>query len=432
MRNLLVLLLIGHICYSLSISNCTTISKAGSYELNRNLSGAPFGTEYGVSVLSYYTYCLRINSSDVSLNCNGYSINATDSVKDYFGIVVQGSNNLSDSNSISNISISNCKISGYYVSILLGQANYSTIDNLSSSNEHYGSLIYKSDFIRVSNSLVTKPLKAGFYMFESPGNIEFFNNTVNGGFSPTILGGKKHTFFNYGYFITGENISILNNSAINTSGEGFHMENISNADVAHNFAIDNAEIGFAILIGRNISFEMNRAIGNDTSLDVAHSDNLRISTNTFSDSLFVQNTTNSILSYNMVLNSNGQGIGIYKVKNISFIKNSVLNSSDLGSALGFGDIISISDDVYCYNRYDPYFSFRQLYDFQYSNSSNITIKNITCDHSYPEGLCSNPCPEITTQEPATTPTKIHQGCFSLAILLSICLGVFSSVLKVRA
>jgi hypothetical protein len=69
-------------------------------------------------------------------------------------------------------------------------------------------------------------------MFESPGNIEFFNNTVNGGFSPTILGGKKHTFFNYGYFITGENISILNNSAINTSGEGFHMENISNADVA--------------------------------------------------------------------------------------------------------------------------------------------------------------------------------------------------------
>jgi hypothetical protein len=430
MRNLLVLLLIGHICYSLSISNCTTISKAGSYELNRNLSGAPFGTEYGVSVLSYYTYCLRINSSDVSLNCNGYSINATDSVKDYFGIVVQGSNNLSDSNSISNISISNCKISGYYVSILLGQANYSTIDNLSSSNEHYGSLIYKSDFIRVSNSLVTKPLKAGFYMFESPGNIEFFNNTVNGGFSPTILGGKKHTFFNYGYFITGENISILNNSAINTSGEGFHMENISNADVAHNFAIDNNGNGFIILNSTNVIFQSNILKNNDFFLS---KNNLsRLYQNSFFGSVYIENSKYQDIFNNTINSSATDGAAVFNSSFINLQSNYIFNSKYSGFKILFSSDLQLQNNAYCYSNFleggRPY----PIVDLQYSNSSNITIKNITCDHSYPEGLCSNPCPEITTQEPATTPTKIHQGCFSLAILLSICLGVFSSVLKVRA
>jgi parallel beta-helix repeat protein len=267
-------------------------------------------------------------------------------------------------------------------------------------------------------------------MFESPGNIEFFNNTVNGGFSPTILGGKKHTFFNYGYFITGENISILNNSAINTSGEGFHMENISNADVAHNFAIDNNGNGFIILNSTNVIFQSNILKNNDFFLS---KNNLsRLYQNSFFGSVYIENSKYQDIFNNTINSSATDGAAVFNSSFINLQSNYIFNSKYSGFKILFSSDLQLQNNAYCYSNFleggRPY----PIVDLQYSNSSNITIKNITCDHSYPEGLCSNPCPEITTQEPATTPTKIHQGCFSLAILLSICLGVFSSVLKVRA
>src|SRR5512143_1302045 len=98
---LVALLVLAGFSFSVDIGTCTNISSPGTYALTADLTGAPVSSP---EILNG-TACIKINSSGVTLDCAGHTLDGTGSTGFPMGIFVT---------SASGTVVKNCpSISGY-------------------------------------------------------------------------------------------------------------------------------------------------------------------------------------------------------------------------------------------------------------------------------------------------------------------------------
>ncbi|MBU0527001.1 right-handed parallel beta-helix repeat-containing protein, partial [Candidatus Micrarchaeota archaeon] len=170
-------------------SSCMEISSPGDYGIFANIDGAPIS---GSPVSG--TACVKISSSNVSLNCNGFNITNNGTAGTTYGIELNGS--------LTNVSVINCTIANYSIGIAVFNSSNGLLQN--------NTLRYNGIGIQIDPS---------------------YNNTV--------IQNNIYNNSQYGiYLLDSFNNSLLNNTAYNNS-YGFLIEDSSNNSLTNNTAYNN-------------------------------------------------------------------------------------------------------------------------------------------------------------------------------------------------
>ncbi len=391
---LFIALLIG-LCYSNSINSCVNISQSGSYVLSSDLFGAPNAIQTETFTFSKQPYCLKIESSNVDLDCLNHSIFSTDPL-DFFAIIVTGN----ESFNLNNITIRNCRTSGYLSSVFLKSNNNITIHNLVSDKPYYGVYVYRTNFVTISNSVFFNATKYGIFAVKNSSNLYLENDSVLWGPKPVIDDGNSLNFFDSGYYFNGENISLSNVSAINTTGNGFLFENVSNLRIVSSLAQGNSGHGFWIWGSKNVSFD------NDVS--------------SLDDIGFVIDNSNSVNLTSTESSNNTQGIYFSYSNNLS-VSNIISNSNRIcGFCFFTGSNVSVNSIISCNNHHSQLQDLNPSSDILFKFSSSYDLSNTTCNNSYPNGLCDNPCPILSEPDSQSIKTNPNSGnCLSMLLFLPL-------------
>ncbi|MFH2028016.1 MAG: LamG-like jellyroll fold domain-containing protein, partial [Nanoarchaeota archaeon] len=192
------------------IDNCTNITSAGSYILNRSISDAT-------------TTCIKINVSHVDLDCARYTLDGQNSG---VGIYVVGL----AANYLTNITVSNCTITQFSSGFESDYTNHSSFTNIETYyNNAQGFNIYISNHINSTNISSYDNSQWGLLTDMSTHNATFtnilsYNNS---------LGGSQYGGFSF----YGKNNKIRNaNISWNSPGYGIYMRYL------YNSIVDNATL----------------------------------------------------------------------------------------------------------------------------------------------------------------------------------------------
>src|SRR5208283_1991383 len=224
----------------LQSSKCPIITSSGVYSQSSNYIGAP----NSASPLTDST-CVKIAVSNVTFNCNGFTIinNATGGTT--YGILVNGS--------LSNITIKNCPgISNYSVGIYVYQSNNSVITNSTAyNNTQYGFYLYSSSNNAITNSTAYNNTPYGFLLSSGSNN-------------NTITNSIAYNNFYYGFFLanSSNNNTITNSSAYSNSYYGFLLYSSSNNNTITNSSAYSDTTGFYILLASNNTITNSTAYSN--------------------------------------------------------------------------------------------------------------------------------------------------------------------------
>ncbi|MFH1394103.1 MAG: right-handed parallel beta-helix repeat-containing protein [Candidatus Micrarchaeota archaeon] len=190
---------------------CRIISSPGSYQLNSSLSGAPIPAS---EVTDISWACMKIASSNVDFNCNGYSI-SNNGTGPAAGIVINGSTTVD----YTNVTVRNCpSISGYYVGAYVYLSRLDTIRNVSSNNNTLADFyFYGSYYCALDNSTANGSSNYGYYVRDS-----YYTNLSNSAASFNSLGF---------YISTSQITNVTGSRAFNNSGNGFYFWAALDSDV---------------------------------------------------------------------------------------------------------------------------------------------------------------------------------------------------------
>ena len=166
-----------------NISSCELIWKSGKYYLGSNIE------EYSPDLSD----CIKIISSNASLDCKSYTLNMA-KTNGIYGMGVWD-------NVLKNITIKNCNITGFSNGIKLEYINQSLIDNVSVSNSGSGIYLYNSQGNIINRSRL---FSLGYGIF--------FDNSNNN----HITGSYIYDNLNNGLYLSGENNLVYNNFFNNT------------------------------------------------------------------------------------------------------------------------------------------------------------------------------------------------------------------------
>ncbi|OGI12572.1 hypothetical protein A3K64_01555 [Candidatus Micrarchaeota archaeon RBG_16_36_9] len=320
-----------------SISSCRTISTSGTYTLTNNISGG-----------YYVPICININASSVTLDCNGYNINAPD-----WAIFSENTNN---------INIQNCL---FYA-----------------SPEYNGCV--PTLFLNSNSNTMTNNYCGSFVLVNSDGNT--ITNNFDGGVETN---GTGSTISNnnglYGYFVgiySGSNNLVSNNNNASVSvdcggisytiwpypslSSGYASNNNINSNTGYPGAYwnvfetcgnnaatfkNNSGNNFGMSGGINNTFRYNNIING--TFKIMGGINNTISENTLVNSnIAIYGPTYMTVSYGNILNGNTlTGGGIYNEGNDSFFTNNKVSSSPRSSCFRISadrNFVSNNEAYNCY------------------------------------------------------------------------------------
>ena len=219
-RQLALLLLIASVSFSASVTGCMNITSPDSYVLSNALSGANVSAS---DVLSGSLACIKISSSDVALNCNGYQIaNGTGTTT--IGIAVGGG--------LTDVNITNCPlIANYSYGVYALSTNTSVFSNINVANftfaGFYASNVNATTFANdtVSNATGQNATGAAIYGFELiSSQFNSFNNdtmwNITGGNGAAGVNGPGGYVYGFYGSNSGGNSFTNNTIANNTGGSG--------------------------------------------------------------------------------------------------------------------------------------------------------------------------------------------------------------------
>ena len=155
---------------STPITGCTQINSSGDYVLANDVLGAGIpSTSAGGNA------CIRIASSDVSLDCQGHTLTG-ESAGSTHGILIESPTNAP----LSNININNCTITNYGTGIFAPtQTSSSSFTNLNiSNNVGYGFYVWALSGSVVANSTSSRNGESDFYFALTSNNNQILNNTA--------------------------------------------------------------------------------------------------------------------------------------------------------------------------------------------------------------------------------------------------------------
>jgi len=240
-------------------ATCPIITDPGTYYQSMNLSGAPnSASEIG----SGYKACVKVASSNVVFDCNGYIIQNNGTAGTTFGILLNAS--------VSNVTVRDCIVSNYtYGLYLYSSSNDTIVNNSALLNENGFRLENSANSNILTDNLAFNNSAYGFILYQNSDNNALANNTAynngNRGFYlyvgssyNLIADNVAHDNGNRGFYLDTQCSfnNLTNNTAYNNQNRGFHLySNSSYNTLDGNIAYNNSPTGFRIesSIGNNLT-----------------------------------------------------------------------------------------------------------------------------------------------------------------------------------
>jgi len=308
---------------------------------------------------------LIIGTSDITLDCQGYSIQGSGS-----GVGIDIDYN--------NVTIKNCIVRDFANGIYLHDvADYNTlIDNWFYSNEFHGIYLYDAWSNNISYNDVTYNGMNGLYFHDKSKYNDIIDNNFwfNGYHGIQLKGTSDSNDFSANYFYTngwsGMGIDTDNNwiqdcTSRDNLYHGFDIRSTTGNRLIHNWIWYNDQYGIYLYNSTNTQITDDRILGNVyygiyssysnyTTIDVSQFDsNLRIGVylyhsnhNTIQTSYFHQNYNESIYLYyaddNFILDNDIQLSGTRGI-DVRFSKNNIIQFNDVRDSANMGIYLYESD-----------------------------------------------------------------------------------------
>ncbi|MGV8085087.1 MAG: NosD domain-containing protein, partial [Candidatus Bilamarchaeum sp.] len=330
------------------VSQCQMISIPGHYELNQSLSGAPFSVGY------LQLACIQINSSDVDLNCNGFSITNNGTVGNTNAVYVDVGND--------NVTTSDCVLSqytsGYYS---YASSNMQVLNN--SINQITNGIVFYGANGIIANNSIDNGTGMGIFLDGNFGNYVMDNNITNmnlgieaysdtahniwrnnienitsdgilsffyssqGNIANNTVQNASNCFSLADTLTNGSNL-LYNNTAINCTA-GFVLSGNNNNTLRLNQAINSSQYGFLINYSNSTELHNNLVTNySDHGVFIIDSYYANITSNNFSAfyyGIFAVNTSLSNFSNNQILDCSGgiANIGLVNGSQVRIINNTI-------------------------------------------------------------------------------------------------------------
>ncbi len=226
--------------------NCPIISSGGTYTQSMNYTGAPNDASPLVG-----TVCVKILASNVIFNCAGYSINNNATGGITFGIVLNGS---------TNITVKNCpSIYNYSLGIDVYHTNSSNVVNSTASNSSVAALEIDSGYNdSILNATGSASLGYGIEISSSANNtitnstgytLSGYGVYLASSSNNTITNSTGFSGSNAGIFLSGSNSNNLTSDNASGSVYGFDLISSNLNNITGDTASNNTDIGLAIDAG---------------------------------------------------------------------------------------------------------------------------------------------------------------------------------------
>ncbi|MEM3432144.1 MAG: right-handed parallel beta-helix repeat-containing protein, partial [Candidatus Bilamarchaeaceae archaeon] len=308
-------------------NNCPLITSAGLYTQNQNYSGAP----NNAAPLSGYA-CVKITSSNVVFDCNGYSISNNGTGGTTYGILINGS--------LNNITIKNCEISSYRYGVFVYNSNNTNIFNNTVKNSiDYNIYIYIAQGGLLNNNTLYNSTR-GFYLYsvnasEIYNNI-IFNHSAIGFYGNSITNNKiynnsiySNTISNLMLDSNSQNNYVLDNLIYNSS-LSLYIYSSDNNTVLNNSAY-NSEYGGYIYTSNYNNLTNNYFYNNVAGLFLTDSQGTYISDNIVYNNYYGFDFEDSGSAFNYINNNtvynNTIGCLLYSVSGFKFTDNEFYNNT---------------------------------------------------------------------------------------------------------
>jgi parallel beta-helix repeat protein len=374
------------------------------------------------SILTYQMG-MRIFRSKINITQNTIIRDKTTSSNNEYGLSIRY---------CENILIKDNYIFGFHrggvgqAGILFDESKYNIIDNNSILKNKVGIYFWEDSYYNTfTNNTLVDNIEYGIYL-RSFGAIACNNsidqtNTINGDpvlYFYEVYGTKKNPIIIENFTLSGYNTSsvgkiflfycknfIIRNCTIeNSNTEGIHIVESNNIKIYSN-KISNNSVGIFYVGSENINVTENEFLNNGNGIYTFYSTNNRISNNKILESylgienfysdetlisknnismceygIYLEGTTNDIITGNMVLNNNVSGILIYSLDLPIIINNTILGSgeSDIFPMAGLN--LTLIDTVFETVKFvDDYIHFDSLL----MAKNHVTIKAVATDGAAP-------------------------------------------------
>ncbi|MEM4194821.1 MAG: NosD domain-containing protein [Candidatus Anstonellales archaeon] len=151
-------------------SSCMIINYSGEHYIKKNITGALIDVP---NIPGISKACILISASDVVFDCKGYSIRNS-GIADSAGIIINGSL----THTYSNITISNCDISGYTYGVYLSNSNTVHSANNTIHNNTNGILLDKINRSGIFNSTYYENQEYQIHSTSGSFDNVFIKNTI--------------------------------------------------------------------------------------------------------------------------------------------------------------------------------------------------------------------------------------------------------------
>ena len=308
---------------SIGITACRVIASPGSYQLQNNIGSS--------------TTCIKIASSDVILDGNGYAINGT-KVGSTYGIHVYNSSHV-----ITNVTVNDITLSNWYDGLYTYNLNKGFFNNITAFNNTAGIWADTSHNLTITN-ITAYGNTYGIYLKTSNYDLVSDIYSHNNGNGIYILGGSNSTIANstlsdnptYGLLITTSsnynNVTGINVTGTSSTSNGaIYIDNSDDNRIINNTVSRNYN-GFRISGSENTTVINNTAVFNNNY-----------------GFWFSGSIPNSICQNNTASNNLGYGINAGTADYSDFSFNTALNNSITGILVS-GSFTNVTHNTASWNR----------------------------------------------------------------------------------
>ncbi len=364
-----------------NINSCTNLSTPGVYLLTAGISN----TDASV--------CMNINTSNVTLDCQGNTIDGADTDGTY------GINASSVPTSFAvNVTINNCTLTDWNFALVFSDVNYSTISN----NTLTSNTATPIQFTRSAHNLIVYNNAS----FNTLNGIQMSINSSNNTISYNFV--ANNTYHGILIDTSAYNNIIFNNTVTKNVLDGIRIDqaaglvNITNNQVTKNARDGIAGLVNSTLIYNNVLFSNTRR-GIDLSSDANNNTMINNNITSNTDGIWLI-TRNNIINNNTIqlqsasgirissgdgannisnntITSNWRGIWISAnpIPNNIILKNTINSNTQDGLLFGGSELNLVQDNIINYNANGTFLS----------TSRNNTFINNTISHNAVYGVIIN-------------------------------------------
>lgn len=323
------------------IGNCPIISASGSYIMTADFTGAPNDIS---EIQSGATACVKFATSDIELNCAGYSV------------LESGASGLnwafaSNNTELQNITIKNCMIQNYEVGINLLNTTHTILFNNTLLSTAYSQILLNTiSNANVSTNTLTSSSSQRAISVQNGDNNTVENNVVSGGgysgiflyhnTNSSVINNSLTTFNNYGIEIdTADDIDIQLNTISATTIDAIYATTLTNGTILNN-SLSSASYSMSLSGSLNVLISNNTFLITDNNgprfdnaNNVTFTTNNLTATATGGIGTWFVSSTNSLFTSNLV---NGFGYYALAIEGSSYINvtNNTINNTGAGNGIG--------------------------------------------------------------------------------------------------